>query len=96
MSSARLCFLIIAFAVVAVATVHLRSEQTRCAAELANLESKWVLLRREWWDLQTRTARLRSPTHIRGRVERLRVDLVSPESQLSPVGTAKLASDVTE
>ena len=96
MSTARACFLIGAFSLVAITAVHLRAEQTRCASELAHLESRWVALRREWWDLQTRTARIKTPVHLRERVERLRADLVSPESEHLPGEGFRLASDLAE
>ena len=78
------------------ATVHLRAERTRCEATTANLEGQWVVLRRDWWDLQARAARLKTPKHIRDLADNLQVELVSPESTILSRGPVRLASDRSE
>lgn len=96
LNALRVCFLIVAFAAIAMATVHLRAERARCAATIATLDAQWVVLRRDWWDLQVRAARLKTPEHIRDRAQNLQVDLVSPESQILSRGSVRLASDRAE
>lgn len=96
LSAPRVCFLIAVFAAIAMATVHLRAERARCAATIATLDAQWVVLRRDWWDLQARSARLKTPEHIRDRAQNLQVDLVSPESQILSRGSVRLASDRAE
>ena len=63
----RCVTLIVSLAVVAIALVYLRWEQTRIAAGLVHAETRWVALRREWWSVQASTARFRSPARMRGR-----------------------------
>ncbi len=84
--------MVIALAGTALLLVHLRAEQTRCAARILSLESKWVDLRREWWSLQTRAARLRTPQRLRERVTLLDAPLVGPEKNAVPQARARLAS----
>lgn len=96
LSAPRVCFLIAAFAGMAMATVHLRAERARCAATIATLDAQWVLLRREWWDLQARAARLKTPEHIRDRAQDLQAELISPESEVLNRGSVRLASDRAE
>ena len=69
MTGGRLLTLIVALAGVALVVVGLRTQQTRCVAELLKLESQWTELRREWWALQTRKARIRAPDRIHQRME---------------------------
>ena len=76
MNAARAGFLIAALAGIALAAVHLRLEQTRCASRVLALESQWVALRGQWWALQARTARLRTPRRIRDRVANVASPLV--------------------
>ena len=71
-----MCGLFLVFAGVAIALIHLRAEQTRCAAKILTIESEWVRLRRELWTVQTRIARLRAPTRLHDRREHLESDLV--------------------
>jgi hypothetical protein len=75
---ARALPLLASFALIALGVVYLRAEQTRSAAETLKLEAQWTELRRERWLLQTRAARLRSPTQIHERVARFDVDLAPP------------------
>ena len=96
LSVSRVCFLIAAFAGMAMATVHLRAERARCAATIATLDAEWVMLRRDWWDLQARAANLKTPEHIRERAQDLQADLVSPEFEVLNRGSVRLASDRAE
>lgn len=93
---ARAGFLIAAFAAIAMVTVHLRAEQARCEASIAGLDAQCTVLRRDWWDLQVRAARLRAPGRIRHHAQRFHADLVSPEFDILIRGTARLASDRIE
>ena len=92
MNAVRACFLVGALAVIALAAVHLRAEQTRCAADLLKLESKWVMLRRDWWELQVRAARLRAPQRIHDRVKNLQADLFPPASDEPPQRPVRLTA----
>ncbi len=78
MTVARGCILLACFACVALAIVHLRCEQTRCAARIAAMDGKWLELRSELWGLQTRIARLRAPQRIHDRVASFQTGLVPP------------------
>ena len=93
MSVRRACLLIACFAVVALGVVQLRVAQTSCAARVLRLESQWVELRREWWSLQTRSARLRTPQRIHERVARLHVQLQPPGEEADAESQVRLASD---
>lgn len=84
LSTTRICVLIVALAGIAVAAVHLRAEQTRYGTELLRLESQWIALRREWWSLQTRAARLRAPQRLHARIESLHTALLPPTDELTP------------
>ena len=70
--------LLAAFAVIALSVVHLRAEQTRCAARVLKIESDWVRFRGDLWSLQTRIARMRAPDRIHDRVTYLATGLVPP------------------
>ena len=78
MNVSRVCVLLGLFAGVAVTVVHLRAEQTRCAARIVSMESQWVRLRRELWGLQTRTARLKSPELLHDRALLFQTGLAPP------------------
>ena len=71
------CLLAI-FASIALAVVHLRAEQTRCAASVLRLESDWVRLRSELWAVQARVARARAPDRIQDRATYLATGLIAP------------------
>lgn len=92
MSVGRVCVLVMALGAVAMAAVHLRAEQTRCAADLMNMEARWMDLRREWWTLQARAARLRAPERIRGQMAQ-RDDLRPPAPVEGTRPTARFVSD---
>lgn len=78
MTIARGCFLLISFTAIALTVLHLRSEQTRCAARLASMDARWVELRRDLWGVQTRIARLRAPERIHDRITAFQTGLVPP------------------
>ncbi len=84
MRSARAGVLIVAMAGIALAVVHLRTEQTRLTAGLLRAESQWIALRREWWSLQTLAARLQAPEHMRRRVAAMYTELVPPTFEQPP------------
>ena len=78
MSVRRGATLLAVFASLALAVVHLRAEQTRCAASILRMESEWVRLRSELWGVQTRMARARAPDRIHDRATYLATGLVPP------------------
>ena len=92
MTVARGCVLLAAFAGIALTVVHLRAEQTRCAARMVAIDADWVRLRRDLWGLQTRIARLRSPERIHDRVSAFQTGLVPPGFDPVSKRTERLAS----
>lgn len=78
MSVRRGAILLAVFASLALAVVHLRAEQTRCASSILRMESEWVRLRSELWGVQTRMARARAPDRIHDRAIYLATGLVPP------------------
>jgi len=82
-----------AFAGIALAVVHLRAEQTRCAARMVAVDADWVRLRRDFWGLQTRIARLRAPERIHDRVAAFQTGLVPPGFDQVSKRTERLASN---
>lgn len=80
MTMFRVCVLFGALVGVALTLVHLRVEQTRYAAKILALESRWIDLRRELWQAQTFTARLRTPGRLHDRMEWFDTDLTPPPS----------------
>lgn len=68
----------LAFALIAVALIHLRTAQTRAAASLLRMEAQRIALRRELWEIETRNARLRAPAHIHEAADRLPIELDAP------------------
>ena len=92
MTVARGCVLLAAFAGIALTVVHLRAEQTRCAARMVVIDADWVRLRRDLWGLQTRIARLRSPERIHDRVAAFQTGLVPPGFDEVSKRTERLAS----
>ncbi|UCF33103.1 MAG: hypothetical protein JSV78_12295 [Phycisphaerales bacterium] len=81
MSFRRACPLVVAFSLVALGVVYLRTEQSRSAAEALKLEAEWIELRRERWTLQARAARLRTPERIHECVQTFEVDLSPPSTE---------------
>jgi hypothetical protein len=81
--------LLLAMAGVAMGTVYVRSEQSRAAGAALRHEAKCHDLRRDLWAMQTRLARLRSPSQIHDRLGRLHVELAaSYEKPKVPVKAA--------
>jgi len=78
LTALRVGVLLGAFTGLALAVVHLRSEQTRCAFRTLAQESRCVELRRELWRLQTGVARLRAPQRVRDSLDWFQTDLVTP------------------
>ena len=78
MSIQRGATLLAIFASLALAVVHLRAEQTRCASSILRMESEWVRLRSELWGVQARMARARAPDRIHDRATYLATGLVPP------------------
>jgi hypothetical protein len=86
----RRCALLAAFALTALAVVHLRAEQTRAVARALAIESQSVELRRELWRLQTGVARLKAPGRIHDRVVQFDAGLVPPGSSETPEQPARV------
>ena len=80
MTVGRLCALLSAFALIALAVVHLRGEQTRCTARTLSLEAELVEQRRELWRLQSSVARLQAPLRLHECMGQFQVDLVPPRT----------------
>lgn len=93
MSLLRVGVVIAALVLIALAVVHLRAEQTRCAARIVKLDSRWVELRRQRWTLQTRAVRLQAPQRIHDRLENLQSELIGPEVEMAFPPPARLVSD---
>jgi len=85
--------LLAVFATLALAVVHLRVQQTRCAASILRSESEWVRLRSELWSVQTRMARARAPDRIHDRATYLATGLVPPGTvdEVKKEGVERLA-----
>ncbi len=78
MTVGRGVVLLLAFVVLAVCTVRLRTQETHLAARIQELRGERQALRREAWALQVEIARLRAPDLIRDRVERWRLAVRDP------------------
>jgi len=81
---ARGAIMLAIFAGIALTVVHLRGEETRCAARILAHESRQVALRRDLWSLQGRIARLRTPERVRDRVASFQTGLVPPGFRATP------------
>ena len=82
MNFGRVVGLLLALGAVAVALVHLRTEQTRATARMLAAETRRNHLRRELWSLQVRTARLKTPARIRERIDQTwSTDLLPPGAE---------------
>lgn len=92
MTVARGAVLLGMFGVIALVVVHLRSEETRCAARILKLEGRQDELRREIWGLETRTARLRAPERVRDRVASFQTGLVPPGFMATPSKPERVVS----
>lgn len=78
MTVGRGVVLLVAFVVLGVCSVRLRTQETRLAARIQELRGERRSLRREAWGLQVEIARLRTPDQIRDRVERWRLAVRDP------------------
>ncbi len=78
MSTWRVGVLLGAFAVIGLAVVGLRAEQTRCTARTLALEAEWISARGELWQVQAGMASLRAPGYLHERMTWLEGNLVSP------------------
>ncbi|MCP4248655.1 MAG: hypothetical protein GY778_16540 [bacterium] len=83
--------LLLCFAVLAVATIALRSEETRLTAQIQQLRGQQVDLRRESWALQLEIARLKAPREIQERVDHWRLQVLAPGIDVSGIADTKLA-----
>ena len=93
MNMPRVCVVLLALSAIALLAVHLRVEQTKSAARALRIESDWLTLRREQWELQARAARLRAPERLRDCLAAWQVGLVPPEADDTAFSTWRLASD---
>ncbi len=91
MTVARGLALLLCFAVLAVATIALRSEETRLTARIQQLRGQQVELRRESWALQIEIAGLKAPRKIRERVNRWRLQVLAPGAEAFGLSHTKLA-----
>lgn len=93
MNFGRLLGLLLAFAVVAVALVNLRTEQTCATARMLAAQTRRNQLRRELWSLQVRTARLKTPARIRERVDQTwPTDFLPPGAEEFEMSSVSLTS----
>ncbi|MBI1825856.1 MAG: hypothetical protein HY287_05965 [Planctomycetes bacterium] len=92
MTVARGAIMLAIFSGIALAVVHLRGEETRCAARILSLEARQVTLRRELWSLQSRTARLRTPERVRDRVASFQTGLIPPGFRATPPKPERIVS----
>lgn len=93
MSVSRACGVLAMLTFVAIAVVHLRAEQARCAAAILGVGAKRVELRRSLWELQARSARLRTPQRIHDRLDADPSELVSPLARVVGPRSATLVAD---
>lgn len=84
MKPARWAGAIVVMLALALAVVHLRAEQARCAARMLKSEGDRIALRGELWELQASVARLKSPVEIHDRLRRLR-ELAAAKAEDSTV-----------
>ncbi len=78
MSAWRISVLAALFAVIALAVVFLRAEQTRAAGRTLRLEAQWVQARRDLWLSRSGVARLRSPEQVHDRAARFGSEVLPP------------------
>lgn len=91
MRGGRASIVALAMAALALAVVGLRAEQTRRAAKVLSLESRWVQLRRDQWSMQARAARLRTPDRLHTRLGSADPLLRSPGSTAGSDPSMRLA-----
>lgn len=83
--------LLLLFASAALGRVDLRTEEARLAARIEALRAERVELRREAWALQMEAARLSTPTQIRERADRWRLEVRAPWSEFVDLNASRLA-----
>ncbi|MDY7011097.1 MAG: hypothetical protein SVV80_10155 [Planctomycetota bacterium] len=74
----RFAWIILAFAVIAVAMVHLRLEQAFVRAETFQMSARRCEIRRRLWDHQIRLGELASPRQVNRRGRQLALELLPP------------------
>ena len=79
MNALRISVLIFVFGCVGVVLAGIRIEQTRCMARIQNTRLRQLALRRTLQGQQLQIARLRSPDQITSRIDRLRLQVFSPD-----------------
>ena len=67
-------------AAIALTVVWIRAAQADAAASLLQMEARRIALRRELWDIEARTARLRAPARVIEAAELSPADLTPPGS----------------
>ena len=70
--------------VICLSVVYLRTEAVRLRARTVGHESQLIRLRREAWDVQMQSARLRSPQHIESQIQRMDLAFGSKSNSLLP------------
>lgn len=94
MGGVRLLAVAFLMAGIALAVVCLRTEQTRCAADLLRHEARWIELRRQSWALQARAARLSAPARVHQRLDRLLAQHFDEAGHSDTTRTARLISEI--
>ncbi len=89
----RACMLLLAFAALALAVIHLRSQQVQSAAKGVALEKERIALRRELWKQQTMVARLRTPARLYGSLEWFQTNLARRDVQSVSTSAAPKPSE---
>jgi len=85
--------LLLGFAVLALAVVHLRMEQTRATARWLDAQAEWSRHRRELWMLQARAARQKTPTRIHESIDHsYEMDLLPPGPDEHPSSDSALTA----
>jgi len=79
MTTARLVGTLCLIAAIAAGIAILRTEQARCARRVQRLRSQCVELQRQRWAQQVELARLRAPTSLRERIERMNLPVRPPQ-----------------
>ncbi len=79
LTSFRTCVFVVLLAAMALGVVAMRRAQASTAMRILSLETRWVSLRRELWQVQTRVARLKSPDRVYHRVGWFQQTLLPPD-----------------
>lgn len=91
MTAWRISVLAALFAVIALAVVFLRAEQTRAAGRVLRLEAQWVQARRDLWLTRSGVARLRSPEQVHDRTARFGSEVLPPGTKDQTMPVRRLA-----